>query len=129
MSDTPQPIRQITAIVNAINNAWLKDQSEELARYFHEEIVIVAPGFMQRSEGRAACIQSYRDFNRQARIHSFSSTECTVDQWDSTAVATSEFTIAYEMNGQRYDEKGRDLIVFARANDSWLAVWRTILNI
>jgi hypothetical protein len=35
--------------------------------------------------------------------------------------------MTYALGGQEYTERGRDLFVFARRDQKWLAVWRAML--
>ena len=117
----------IRALISAINKAWTDGRPEALAEYFHDRMVIVAPGFRQRVDGRDACVQSYADFVARATIKGYSEEEATVDLWGDTALATYRFALAWEMDDQPYYEAGRDLFVLQREHGRWQAVWRTIL--
>ena len=123
----PDDREQIRQLVKKINAAWLAGRAEELAQYFHENMVIVAPGFEHRAEGRDACIESYKDFWRQAVVREYSESEASVERWRNTAVASYTLGMAYEMGGQSFRESGRDILVFVREQETWLAVWRTMI--
>ncbi len=123
--------RAVWRAVEAINAAWTANSAAELpvalGNAFREDMVIVAPGFVQRLEGRDACVRSYVDFVDRAEIHDFDVADAAVDVLGDTAVATYRYDIAFTLEGERYDEAGRDLFVFARDGDRWRAAWRTML--
>ncbi|MBI3666731.1 MAG: nuclear transport factor 2 family protein [Acidobacteria bacterium] len=58
-------MKEIRQVLEKINRAWLNGRPEELAEYFHPDMVIVHPGFGGRAEGSQTCVQSYKDFTRQ----------------------------------------------------------------
>src|SRR5713226_8717749 len=110
-----------------MNDAWVKGEFEQLSSFFREDIAMVHPDFVQRTEGREACVASYMDFARQAAILDFKLGEPSIDVFGNTAVATYAYEISYEMGGERFKDTGRDLFVFIRQNDRWQAVWRTMI--
>lgn len=118
---------EIWQLVQRMNEAWAKDGPEELASFFHEDIVMVHPDFTQRTEGRAACVASYEDFRKQAAILHINIGNPGIDVFGDTAIVTYSYEIAYEMGGERFNDTGRDIFVFVRENDRWLAVWRTMI--
>jgi ketosteroid isomerase-like protein len=120
-------IATIGALISAINKAWTDGHPEALAQYFHDRMVIVAPGFRQRVEGSEACVRSYADFVGRTTIKGYSEEEAVIDLWGDTAVASYRFALAWEMDGQPYYEAGRDLFVLRRESGRWLVVWRTVL--
>lgn len=118
---------EIRKLIQQINDAWVKGSSEQLASFFREDIVMVHPDFVQRTEGREACVASYQDFSRQATILNFETGDPGIDVFGGTAVATYSYEIAYEMGGERFTDAGRDIFVFVRSEDRWQAVWRTMI--
>ena len=72
-------------------------------------------------------IDSYREFAREATIHSFAAGEVHIDQAADSAVTTMPWTMDHELGGQRYEEKGWDLLVFGRLDGRWVVVWRTVV--
>jgi ketosteroid isomerase-like protein len=128
MTETPLDDRErIRGLLKSINEAWVQGRAEELAEYFHADMVIVAPGFQGVEKGRAACINSYRDFVSQAKVHEYTESDATVDVWGDTGVATYRFHIVYDMGGATYRESGWDIFVFGREGGTWRAVWRTLV--
>ena len=118
---------EIRRLVKKINAAWLHGRPEELAPYFHEDMVIVPPDFRRRAKGREACVASYKDFVSQAKVREYKDSEPDIDLWGNTAVATYSWEIAYEMKKESYRESGWDVFVLVREHARWLAVWRTII--
>jgi len=125
----PRPERdEIQGLIGKINHAWLKGNLEELREYFHDDIVIKGPQFQSMvAGGKAACIKSYEDFLRAAKVEDFKESDVLVDLFGSTAVATFAWEIKYEMGGQNYHETGHDVFVFTRGDGKWRAVWRAVL--
>jgi uncharacterized protein (TIGR02246 family) len=119
--------QEIREVVEQLNDAWVKGSPEKLATFFREDIAMVHPDFVQRTEGREACIASYVDFCSQAKVNDFKLGETSIDVFGDTAVATYSYEISYEMGGERFTDSGRDLFVFIRENDRWQAVWRTMI--
>jgi uncharacterized protein (TIGR02246 family) len=126
-SEGARDTEEIWQLVKRMNDAWAKDGPDELASFFHEDIVMVHPDFTQRTEGKAACVASYEEFRKQAAILDFKISHPGIDVFGETAIATYSYEIAYEMGGERFNDTGRDVFIFVRENGRWLAVWRTMI--
>lgn len=126
-SDGIRETDEIWRLVQRMNDAWAKDGPDDLASFFHEDIVMLHPDFTQRTEGKAACVASYQDFREQAAILDFKVSNPGIDVFGDTAIATYSYEIAYEMGGERFNDTGRDVFIFVRENGRWLAVWRTMI--
>lgn len=119
--------QEIREMIEQLNVTWAKGSPEQLSSFFREDIAMVHPDFVQRTEGREACIASYVDFCSQAKVNDFKLGKTSIDVFGHTAVATYSYEISYEMGGERFTDSGRDLFVFIRENDRWQAVWRTMI--
>jgi hypothetical protein len=117
----------IRDLVRRLNSAWVGGRFEELDGIFHDDMVSVAPDFVHRLIGRAASVQSYRDFLSQAVVNDFNLDEPDVDVFGDAAVASCPYTITYDMGGKRWRGSGRDLLVLVRRSPGWSVVWRTLL--
>lgn len=117
----------IADLVRRINHAWVEEQYDDLVEYFAPGMVLAMPGGMERIEGRATIIESYRDFGRQSTLRQFDAKAPVVEVWEDTAVATSAFTIGYGYQGKDYRESGTDVLVFNRGEAGWRVVWRTVI--
>lgn len=115
---------QIWQAIEAANAAWLDGRPNEVAPLFHPEAVMATPTGRPFRLGIVAMIGSYEDYCRQATTHAFDVTDHTVHVFGDTAVASYRLRVRYEHGGQEHDETGGELMVFARQEDGWRAVWR-----
>jgi ketosteroid isomerase-like protein len=118
-----------TASMRRINHAWRDGHVEDLVPLVHPEIVMVFPGFAGRVQGREEFLAGFRDFCQNARVYEFREQEHQVDIAGDTAVVTFRYEMVYERSGERFRSTGRDLWVFQSRCGSWIAVWRTMLDI
>ena len=125
--DRADPKEEIRQLLKKINRAWIEGQTEILNEVFHEDMMIVSPDFQILGRGREACVKSYKDFMRQATLRKFTESEATIEVWEHTAVASYRFDMAWEKDGQSFQDAGRDVFVFSLLEDQCQAVWRTIL--
>ena len=126
-SEASTPRQEILELIEQLNDAWVKGSPEQLSSFFREDIVMVHPDFIHRTEGREACIASYVDFCSQAKVNDFKLGETSIDVIDDTAIATYSYEISYEMGGEQFTDTGRDLFVFIREDGRWQAIWRTMI--
>lgn len=123
----PNAQEDIRQLLKKISAAWVNGHSEELAAYFHDNMVIVHPRFQEYTTGKQACIASYQDFTQRAVIHQYNESVYTINVWGHTALAMYQFEIAYAMDAAHYREYGRDLFLFTCEQGVWYAVWRTVM--
>lgn len=119
---------EIRDVIDNINRIWLQGDPEDLRRYFHPDVVIQPPGDTPRVYGMDACVASYAEFRREARIQRFTPGDAEIDVFGDTAVATYRYEIVYELQQQKFDELAGELLVLLRSGDGWRIVWRTMLN-
>ena len=117
------------AVMRRINGAWLDGRVEDLGPMLHPEIVMVFPGFAGRVQGREEFLAGFHDFRLNARVHNFSDRDLQLDVAGDTAVVSYEYEMVYERAGKRYRASGRDLWVFQRQDEAWIAVWRTMVDL
>jgi ketosteroid isomerase-like protein len=120
---------RVSKALSRINDAWLHGRPQELAPLLQDSIVMILPGFSGRVEGKTAVVAGFEDFCRDARIHRFEEKDRQVDVLGPVAVATFSFDMTYELAGQKYHSTGRDLWVFAKHQEMWTALWRTMLDV
>jgi hypothetical protein len=118
----------VVAVMRRINAAWLGGRVEDLAALVHPTVVMVFPGFAGRAQGRERLLAGFRDFCQNAIVREFREDDQQVDVVGDTAVVSFRYEMLYERSAKRYRATGRDLWVFARHGETWLAVWRAMLD-
>ena len=119
--------QDVSRFLARLNRTWVIGDPKDLAPFFHEAAVIVAPGWQERAVGREACVERYVDFRDQATIDSFEEGQVEVDLVGDIAVASYTVDIAFTMDGRSHQEQGRDVFVLRRDGERWLVLWRTLL--
>ena len=123
--------QQIAALVQRINDAWLKGPAEDIAATlndcFDDRMLIKGPGMVTLSEGKQASIRSYTEFLQQAKVRDCTLANPEVHVVGDAAVATYGWTMTYELNRQEYTESGFDVFAFSRIDGAWKAIWRALL--
>ena len=127
VEDTSKIKDEVWETVRSVNREWLGYDMEALRVLCHPDVVIVAPGFGRRSEGRQASLSSYEGFISMATVKHFKEADPTIDLCEDTAVVTYALEIEADVNGQPYTEKGRELHVLKRTDDRWLSIWRMVV--
>lgn len=112
--------------IKKINACWLSGNPEDLAKYFHENIIIVSPDLQIMGEGKDNCIKSYLDFLASSNILSYSENVVEVNDYENTAAVFLSFSISWEIGGERNEEEGKELYIFSRENDDWKLVLRKL---
>ena len=79
------------------------------------------------AQGEKAAIASYEDFARSTQLVKCEIAEPQIDLVGDTAIASYPWTISYLLEGRRYDESGREIVVLMRDEVRWLVRWRTLL--
>jgi len=121
--------KELEFIISEINNSWLKNDLKNLNGYFHDDMIIVDSNFNKLASNKKECIASYKSFINQAKILNYKEYEININIAGNTAIINYIFDITWEVNGLTSSEKGRDVFVFEKLNNKWLAVWRTILPV
>jgi len=124
-----QTQQQIWHTIQKLNKEWLNNKTEELAYYFHKDMVITGADLHELSHNRAESIKSYKDFMRNAVIHEFKECDPEVSVFAYTAIVRYRFDITYELGGKTHKDTGRDLFVLIKEDERWQAVWRTMIPI
>jgi uncharacterized protein (TIGR02246 family) len=119
----------VAAAMREINRAWLERNAQDIEQLVHPDVVMALPGSAQRVAGREAFVGGFRDFSENATVLHFQEDDLQVDVIGGTAVVSFAYEMTYERSGARYRATGRDMWVFEKRNRSWLAVWRTMLDV
>lgn len=118
---------EIWQVIRGINGAWTGGKTENLKRYFQENMVIVSPDLKKMGEGRDACIKSYEDFVSLANVHGCEEFDPSIDVFGNSAVASYRFVVKYDMDGNSHEDAGYDLFFLVREGGKWVAVWRMMI--
>jgi hypothetical protein len=115
--------------MDRINRAWLENRPRDLHPLFHPEIVMVFASLQGQVRGRDALVDGFVDFSENAQVIDYNESDHHVDVIGETGVVRFTFSMVYERSGKRQHATGCDFWIFARHSGSWLAVWRTMLNV
>lgn len=114
--------------LSEFNRAWLERRYDDLDALFDDNVVIRGPGFALIGRGRAACVESYRQFMSSADVSGFETSDEAVDTWGDTAAITYNWTITYSQGGaEAKRESGHEMLVFTLQGGRWKVVSRVIL--
>jgi uncharacterized protein (TIGR02246 family) len=120
--------QQLWLLVRESNRAWISGSTHELADFFDEHAVLVAPRLAARVDGRDRIVASYVEYNTHARTDHFEELEHQVAIFGDTAVVTYRFHIRYEVLAETdnnvHDEMAQEVLVL-RKTDRWRAIFRT----
>jgi hypothetical protein len=120
---------EVRAALDRITLAWRQRRPADLNDLFHPAITMALPGFIGRVEGREANLAGFADFCTNAIVHEYQEDGHQIDVIGDTAVATLTYAMMYERDRKRSRVSGRDLWVFIRQGEKWLAAWRTMLDL
>ena len=121
-------LREVKAVVVQLTAAWRERRFGDLEQLLDEEAVFVSPRFSRRREGRAACVETYRQFMAVAEVVEYGQHDLTIDVWGGTATVSYAFEMAWKMWGVGHREAGHDVLVLARGERGWRIVWRTLVT-
>jgi hypothetical protein len=114
--------QELWATVRALNDAWTKGNPNDLALYFHPNMVAIAATERNRIDGGAACVASWKRFTTAATIHRWEETDPVIHVYGNSAVVAYYFDMSFDMGGQTVSMGGRDMFFFVKENGKWLAV-------
>ena len=117
------PVKQkIWATLRALNDAWTKGNPDDLARYFHHDMVAITPTDRNRLDSGTACIAGWKSFANAARIHRWEEIDPAIHVYGNSAVVAYYFDLSFDMGGQTISMGGRDMFFFVKEDGRWLAV-------
>ena len=119
-------IDAIKGIVQAINECWKLRDYDGIGSYLADDVVVVPPQSDKRISGRAAYLQSYRDYDQMAETLKYLPGDPKVDLIGDIAIALCPFEVVYKYQGTEHHEKGQNILVFTFSQGSWKVVWRTM---
>ena len=128
-SDMKDSKLQVHEVLSAINQAWRSNTPLGMSQYLHPDIVMKFPRFSGEVVGRDALLASFVEFCTNARVLEYIESNEQINVVGNCAVASFQFEMLYERAKYQERSKGRDLWVFQYISDSWVAVWRTMMEL
>jgi hypothetical protein len=113
----------------SINNAWREGHPSSVLRYLHPDVTMALPGFKETLRGRDALIAGFEESCQNAKVIQYEESDESIDEVEDCAVATFRFKMTYERATYREISEGRDVWVFWRQDNRWVAVWRTMVDL
>lgn len=110
--------------VRDANRAWTEGRPEEVGPLFHLSAVMAGPDGGELIRGREAIVASFVDYCGRATTRAFEELSHEIRVFGDTAVLTYGFAVTYELEGELHDERGREVLVWARGEEGWAVVWR-----
>jgi hypothetical protein len=112
----------------AINRTWRENRPAEMKQYLHPDVTMVFPGFGGSIRGREPFVEGFLDFCINARVLEYEETDEQIQVTGHVGVASYRFTMLYQRSSYHARATGRDVWIFEASDDSWVAVWRTMLD-
>ena len=120
-------VERATTHILSLNEAWRAGRFEELAEFYHPDVILLPPDAGLPIAGRTAVVASYQEFAEAATLHDFEITSLDCHPFDGATVCHMRFEIEYEIEHGRFRESG--LEVYVVTNDAEAArpviVWRS----
>ena len=116
---------EVWQTIQAMNRLWtVEGKTDDLARYFHEDMIAIAPMNRERLEGRQACIDAWKAFVDMAKINHWKEIDPKVQIYGDGmfAVVTYYYEMSVEMQGQPLNLKGRDMFALVKEEEGWMVV-------
>lgn len=129
---TAHEIERIRDFILDLHTCWPTGDSERLARFYDEDVVLLPPDLGTPIRGREAVVASYDDFLRAATLEDFSVEDLALfpfagesgedpDVWMAHLI----FHITYSLGGERYVERGMEVYTIVPRGDHPHIVWRS----
>ncbi|MDR0479613.1 MAG: nuclear transport factor 2 family protein [Burkholderiaceae bacterium] len=117
------PVQQeIWTTVCALNDAWTKGRPDDLANYFHPQMVAITPTDRHRLNGGADCLAAWKGFAEAATIHHWREIDPVIHIYGNSAVVAYDFDMSFDMNGQTITMGGRDMFCLVKEKGRWWVV-------
>ncbi len=116
---------EVWATIQTLNRLWtVENRTDELAQYFHKNMVAISATDQLRLEGREACVEAWKKFTQAAKIHSWKEIDPKIELFGNNtfAVVTYYFDMSFEMGGQTIKMGGRDMFALVNENGKWWVV-------
>lgn len=117
--------QEVWNAIEELNDLWTRqNKAEELAGYFHKDMVVFNATENRRLEGQKECVAGWKGFTDMARVRHWttSNRDIRLHNNGNSAVVTYYFDMSFTINGQLITMKGRDMFFMVKENNRWQAV-------
>jgi uncharacterized protein (TIGR02246 family) len=111
---------EIWSMVRAMNDAWTLGDPNDLAKYFHPDMIAVTPAARHKLDGGQACIEGWKSFANSAKTHYWKEIDPAIHVYGNAAVVAYDFDMSFDMGGKTIQSAGRDLLLVVKENGKWL---------
>jgi len=114
-----------------LHDCWPGGDLERLSGFYHPEVILLPPDMGPPIRGRDAVVESYAQFLNAAQLERFEVSSLELFSFEpGTHMAHLEFDIAYELDNERYVEKGMEIYTVVENADiesgrRFSIVWRS----
>ncbi len=127
-ADTSNVRDQLREAVKRINRTCVQSEGfDNLAGLFHDDVVMVSPGFATRAQGRDVCLKTYKEACSQMTFEKLAGSDEQIDVCGSAAVVTYKYDCVWEFQGKKHTQDGHEILVFTKSGPRWQVVWRTLI--
>lgn len=114
--------REVWATIRALNDAWTKGNPDDLANYFHRNMVAITSTDRLRRESGVDCIAGWKAFADATTIYHWQEVDPVIHVYGDAAVVAYYFDISFDMNGQTIHSDGRDMFFMVKEEGRWWVV-------
>jgi hypothetical protein len=117
--------KEIWKAVEDLNRAWtVENDAKKLGRYFHQNMVAIAPNERLRIEGGKKCVAAWMGFTKMAKIHWWKTQKPKIQVYgnEKMAVVTYYYDMSVEMGGKTVGLSGRDMLCLIKEGRMWKVV-------
>lgn len=119
----------IKTFITQLNKTWQDKKYAELYNFFDQNVLMLPPGSARAVAGVEAMVESYRQFGSMATIYSFDINEMAVYEFGETFICHMQFSVDYEIESGRYQEKGLEVYTIKNDGHSFKIIWRTQISL
>jgi len=114
--------KEVLGVVTDLNRCWTTGRTDELARFFHPDMVAVTPADRLPLVGGGTCAAAWKAYADSTTIRSFHAADYRVRVFGNAAVVTYTFEMECEQGGKTFMPSGRDMMLLVREDGKWWLV-------
>jgi len=92
-----------------LNETWQAGRFDQLAGYYHPDVVLLPPDAGAPIVGRDAVVASYLEFSDAAELQEFQITSLEIFTFETVSACHMRFDIDYRIDGDRLHESGLEV--------------------